>query len=122
VHYKNQLSGPVANKMVAALDDDDLILFSDLDEIVGLPSLQAMSESMPRLPVDGGTRIRLALRWTYYGFQWVNTGLTAVNAIVTWGDLKGRCGISLVRWLDVARIARCFHSLGGMVRWSGSRG
>lgn len=85
VHYKNQLSGPVAR---AGLDDDDLILLSDMDEIVGRPYLEAMSESMP---ANGG--IRLALRWTYYGFQWVNPGLTVVNAIVTWGDLKGRCAM-----------------------------
>ena len=87
VHYKNQLSGPVAR---AGLDDDDLILLSDMDEIVGRPYLEAirMLESMP---ANGG--IRLALRWTYYGFQWVNPGLTVVNAIVTWGDLKGRCAM-----------------------------
>lgn len=88
VHYKNQLSGPLL-KMKTELTDDDLILFLDLDEIVGAPYLRAMSETLTHVPEGGG--IRLALRWTYYGFQWVNPGHTVINAMVTWGDLKGRC-------------------------------
>ena len=91
VHYKNQLAGPVAN--MTDLNDEDLILFSDLDEIVARPYLQAMSERMTLFPDGGG--IRLALRWTYYGFQWVNPGLTVVNAVVRWGDLKDRCRLKV---------------------------
>jgi hypothetical protein len=90
VHYKNQLSGPLL-KMKNELADDDLILFLDLDEIVGAPYLRFMSENLTHVPDGGG--IRLALRWTYYGFQWVNPDLTVINAVVTWGDLKGRCGM-----------------------------
>lgn len=87
VHYRNQLSLPLKNM---DLRDDDLVLLSDMDEIVARQHLAAMRD-MESFPSESG--LRIALRWTYYGFQWVNSGGWEINSVVTWDALrkKDRC-------------------------------
>jgi hypothetical protein len=85
VYYKDQLSIPLKRMN---LTDNDLILFTDLDEILSTPFLNALKHYDM-----SSTNFRLSLRWTYYGFNWVNPRTTVVNAIVSWGDLKGRCNM-----------------------------
>jgi hypothetical protein len=89
VHYRNQLSLPLLNMGLAP---DDLVLLSDMDEIVARPFLKLMTEEMRDLP-GSEVGLKVSLRWSYYGFQWVNTGPFYANAVVTWNTLQTRCNM-----------------------------
>ena len=84
VLYKNGVGHHFRGTNASAeLADDDLAIFTDLDEILARPFLEVLRN------YDGfSLNIRAALRWSYYGFQWVNPNPTTVNIGVSWEALR----------------------------------
>jgi len=110
VHYKNQLGLALVD---LKLTDRDLVVFTDLDEIVASQHLRKFAR-MRDFPEEG---MRISLRWSYYGFQWLNPVPTRVNAVVTWRRLRDACGM---RANDI-RLSLCGAStpddLHGIIGW-----
>lgn len=84
VLYKNGVGHHFADSSLSAeLADDDLAIFTDLDEILSTKFLEVLRN------YDGfPLYIRASTRWSYYGFQWVNPNPTTVNIGVTWKALR----------------------------------
>jgi len=85
VYVKNQLSKNLAE---LSLNDNDLIIMLDMDEVISSPNLYHLKNyDHP----DGKTAFRISLRWSYYGFEWVNPDPTTINAIVSWREMNDKC-------------------------------
>lgn len=85
VYVKNQLSEHLGG---LSLSDDDLIIMLDMDEVISTQHLHFLKHyNHP----DGKTAFRISLRWSYYGFEWVNPDPTTINAVVSWREMNDRC-------------------------------
>lgn len=75
------------------LSPADLLLVTNVDEIVASQHLRKFVR-MRDFPEEG---LRISLRSTYYGFQWVNAQVAGVNAVVTWRRFQDGCNMNPVR-------------------------
>lgn len=116
--YMNHTVVPVDNVFGPALTalqltDRDLVVFTDVDQIVASQHLQSLAR-MRDFPEEG---MRMSFRWSYYGFQWLKPVPTRVNAVVTWRRLRDACGM---RANDI-RLSLCGAStpgdLQGIIGW-----
>jgi len=92
VYIKNQLGLALVqnNTTKHELQDDALIIFTDMDEFISGDHMRMLQWfDHPR----GQTAFRISLRWSYYGFEWVNPKPWEIGAIVSWAQLKGECGM-----------------------------
>lgn len=85
VHVKNQLGLPLFH---LGLENDDLVIMMDMDEVISEKHLKMMKYyDHPSTQ----TAFQISLRWSYYGFEWINPEPTVVNAIVSWGEFQTAC-------------------------------
>ena len=87
MYVKNQLGLPLKE---LGLADDDLVVMMDMDEVV---SGRHMYYLRNYEHLSGSTAFKIGLRWSYYGFEWVNPELTVVNAVVSWLQFRSVCGM-----------------------------
>jgi len=88
VYVKNRLASGLLS--LRDLADDALVIMFDMDEFISGEHVRMLRwYDHPR----GLTAFRVSLRWSYYGFEWVNPEPTEVGAIVSWAQLRGECGM-----------------------------
>jgi len=85
VFVKNQLGHSL---YLLGLNHDDFVIMMDMDEVVSGKHLQKMKFFDPP---KNQTAFQISLRWSYYGFEWVNPQPTVVNAIVSWTQFQTVC-------------------------------
>ena len=87
VYVKNQLGLPLVE---LGLKEDDLVMMMDMDEVIAGRNLEMLKTfDHPQ----GHTAFKISLRWSYYGFEWVNPDTTAVNSVVSWLEFKTACDL-----------------------------
>lgn len=93
VHLRNQLALEFIQdnrtvQFMRELQDDTFIILTDMDEIISGEHMRMLRWfDHPR----GLTAFRISLRWTYYGFEWVNPNPWEMNSIVSWAQLRSDC-------------------------------
>ena len=95
VRNRDQLGEHLCSSPEAAqFQDDDLVMISDMDEILSAVFVDLLAH------YDGwGEGLSVSLRWSYYGFQWVNPNLFKVNLAVTWRRFREHsCKANAIRF------------------------
>lgn len=87
VYVKNKLGVPLVD---LKLSDDDFIIMMDMDEVIAGNHLHMLKFFDHPL---GQTVFKITLRWSYYGFEWVNPEKMFVNAMVSWKEFKTTCDL-----------------------------
>ena len=86
VHYRNQLGDPL--KTMPNLSDDDFVIMLDMDELIAPSYLYYLKfYDPPSLQYA----FKTSLRWSYYGFEWVNPGTWTVNSIISFQHMRDNC-------------------------------
>lgn len=89
VYNRNQLSVMLSDQHIQ-LSHDDYIIVTDLDELISRDHLYYLKHFDPP-PTNPTHAFRITMRWSYYGFEWLNPNLWTINAIVTWEHLQTQC-------------------------------
>ena len=112
VHHRDRLGEHLCALTAAqAMEEDDLVIISDMDEILSAAFLDVLRH------YDGwGDGLRGSLRWSYYGFQWVNPHLTSLNLAVTWRRFREHgCKANAIR-LNLMEASQ-YRVVEGVVGW-----
>ena len=81
VYYRN-LIGVAGLEKIRDLEQDDLVIVTDIDEMPHASFLEVLKT------YDGfKTAVNLHMLWSYYSYKWVNPKSWSINAIVSIGEL-----------------------------------
>ena len=81
--FKNGIGMKGGSMLDEQMLDDDIAVFTDLDEVLSGVFLYVLQN------FDGfSLSVRASMRWSYYGFQWVNPAPWNVDVAVSWKDLR----------------------------------
>ena len=83
VFLRNSVGQRGGEQLTSFVADDDLAMLTDMDEILSGQFLDVL-RNYDGFPLN----IRASLRWSYYGFQWVNPNPWPINVGVLWSDLR----------------------------------
>jgi len=109
VYVKNQLGLPL---VALGLSEDDLVVMMDMDEIIAGKYLKILKYyDHPQ----GHTAFKISLRWSYYGFEWVNPEPTTVSAVVSWREFRTTCDLKA----NAVRFNLCGLTGGGVLAMIG---
>ena len=109
VYVKNQLGLPLVE---LGLREDDLVIMMDMDEVITEKHLKMLRFYDHPL---GRTAFKISLRWSYYGFEWVNPELTTVSAVVSWREFRTSCDLKA----NAVRFNLCGLTEGGVLAMIG---
>lgn len=87
VYVKNKLGLPLVE---LGLNEDDLVIMMDMDEVIAGEHMKMLKHYDHPL---GHTAFKISLRWSYYGFEWVNPEPTIVSSIVSWLEFRSTCDL-----------------------------
>lgn len=87
VYVKNQLGLPLVE---LGLNEDDFVIMMDMDEVIAGAYMKMLKHYNHPL---GHTAFKISLRWSYYGFEWVNPESTVVSAMVSWREFRKTCDL-----------------------------
>jgi hypothetical protein len=93
VLVKNQLAKPLIqnSNIISTMEDDAFVVMLDMDEVISPTHMGFLrSHDHPNSNING---FRVSLRWSYYGFEWVNPEATTINAIITWKHFRSECNM-----------------------------
>jgi Glycosyltransferase family 17 len=118
VFVKNQLAKPLIDnaKISTQIRDDAFVVMLDMDEMISSEHMHFLSAyDHPNFLLHA---FKVSLRWSYYGFEWVNPQATTINAIVTWKYFKDECGMmaNSIRYNLCNSLPQCVALL-PMVGW-----
>jgi len=91
VLVKNELAKPLIQdaKIVSIINDDAFVIMLDMDEVISSTHMHFLrSHDHPNSNINA---FRVSLRWSYYGFEWVNPEATTINSIITWKHFRSEC-------------------------------
>jgi hypothetical protein len=91
VLVRNQLAKPLFQdpNILSIIHDDAFLILLDMDEMISSAHMHFLRSYDH--PNSKFRSFRISLKWSYYGFEWVNPGVTTINSIITWKHFRSEC-------------------------------